>query len=357
LGRSAGGIARHVAQITEALDGQNGLAIDIACPPGLPIAMPGKTMDLEIPDGPTGGHIAAIRRLREMQEAGSYDVVHAHGLRAGIDSGLAHRGRARRLVTVHNLIHPAIAGPKAIIYSRAEPLVVRLSDRALAVSAEIARRLGHGKLALERKVEVLYLGVGEAPAVTRGTDQIRAELQVGESRSLIVSVSRLAPQKALHVMLDAIARAPEMVLALLGEGPLEQELRAQAGKLGVSDRVHFLGFRPDVADYVAAADIFCLSSVWEGVPLAAQEAILLGTPVVATRVGGMPELIEDGVSGLLVSPGDADGLAAALRKVAGDHALREQLARSARERLHTTFSTERMLARLNDLYRGGPGAV
>jgi glycosyltransferase involved in cell wall biosynthesis len=357
LGRSAGGIARHVAQITEALDGRDGLVVDIACPPGLPVAMPKRAFDLEIPEGPTGGHIAAIRTLRDMYEREPYDVVHAHGLRAGIDAGLARRGgTARCLVTVHNLIHPAVAGSKAIVYARAEPLVVRLADRALAVSTEIALRLARGRPALQRKIEVLYLGVGDPPPVTRKADEIRTELGAGAGEALIVSVSRLASQKALHVMIEALSKVPGALLALVGEGPLAEDLRAKAAELGVSHRVRFLGFRVDVADYVAAADAFCLSSVWEGVPLSAQEAILLGTPVVATRVGGMPELIEDGISGLLVAPGDAAGLAEALRKVTSDAELGERLTRAARERLHTTFSTERMLARLRELYMEGTDA-
>jgi glycosyltransferase involved in cell wall biosynthesis len=356
LGRSAGGIARHVAQITGSLDGTDGVIVDIARPAGLPITMPKPGFDLEIPDGPTGGHVAAIRHLREILRRGDYDVVHAHGLRAGIDAALAGRGTgARSLVTVHNLIHPAIAGPKAAVYARAEPLVVRLSDHALAVSTEIALRIARERPALQRKIEVLYLGVGDPPRTSRSSTEIRAELGVDPVQHLIVTVARLAPQKALHVMFRALAEIPGAVLAVLGEGPLERELGKTATELGVAERVRFLGFRPDVADHVAAADVFCLSSVWEGVPLSAQEAILLGTPVVATRVGGMPELIEDGRSGLLVEPGDAHALATALDKVLGDPTLAGRLAGAAKERLHRTFSTERMLARLRELYIGGPG--
>jgi glycosyltransferase involved in cell wall biosynthesis len=356
LGRSAGGIARHVAQVTEALDG-NGLVIDIACPAGLPVAMPKSTFELDIPDGPTGGHIAAIRRLRKIIDQGAYDVVHAHGLRAGIDAGLARKGmKAQSIVTVHNLIHPAIAGPKASVYARAEPLAVRLSDRALAVSAEIASRIARGRPGLENKIEVLYLGIGDSPTVRRSRAEIRSELEVDGGSALIVTAARLAAQKALHVMFEAVAQLPSTVLALLGEGPLEDELKHVADELGVSDRVRFLGFRTDIADYVAAADVFGLSSVWEGVPLSVHEAIVLGTPVVATRVGGMPELIEDDVSGLLVPPGDPAALAGAINRVAHDPDLAARMAGAAKERTRTMFSTERMLERLRELYVEGPRA-
>jgi glycosyltransferase involved in cell wall biosynthesis len=180
---------------------------------------------------------------------------------------------------------------------------------------------------------------------------------VGDGGALLVSASRLAPQKALHVLIAALDLVPGAVLVILGEGPLRDELETKARGLGVSDRVKFLGFRPDVADFVAAADAFCLSSVWEGVPLSAQEAILLNTPVVATRVGGMPELLVDGESGLLVEPNDLKAFAAAIERVMGDDAFARRLASAAQTRLRETFSTERMLERLTELYTEGRRAV
>jgi glycosyltransferase involved in cell wall biosynthesis len=181
---------------------------------------------------------------------------------------------------------------------------------------------------------------------------VRAELGVRDGDGLVVTASRLAPQKDLPVMFEALASAETpFVLAILGTGPQEAELRRAAAGLGIAERVRWLGFRPDVADYVAAADVFCLSSVWEGVPLAAQEAILLGVPVVATAVGGMPELVEDAVTGRLVPPRDPAALASALRQVLASEALRKTFAEGARESLHLRFSTERMLARLAAEYR------
>lgn len=169
---------------------------------------------------------------------------------------------------------------------------------------------------------------------------------------MVVTVARLVPQKALHVLLDAIARLPRTVhLVILGEGRLEGELRASADAARITDRVHMLGFRSDVADHLAASDAYALSSIWEGVPLSAQEAILLGTPIVATRVGGMPELIEDGVSGRLVPRGDPAALASALSEVLEDRTVAEGYARRAAEDLKNNFSTSVMLSRLSEIYR------
>ena len=351
LGFSTGGISRHVAQVTAALDG-DGFEVDVAGPGNLPLAMPKPVHEVSIPGGPVRGHRAAVARLREIVTAGRYEVVHAHGLRAGIDAALAARGLCPVVLTVHNLVHPDIAGPaKYLAYRQAESLAVRLTDHTFAVSAEIAGHLRRSR-AGRSKVEVLYLGIGDAPAVKRPRPAIRAELGVPGDGALVVTASRLAPQKALPVMFEALASVESpFVLALLGTGPAEDDLRRAAAERGIADRVRWLGFRPDVADYIAAGDVFCLSSIWEGVPLAAQEAILLGVPIVATAVGGMPELVEDAVTGRLVPPRDPAALGAALRQVLSSEALRKTFADGARARLQERFSTERMLARLAAEYR------
>ncbi len=142
LGRSAGGIARHVALLTESLDGSNGLTIDVAGPSDLPPVMPKAHIALDIPDGAIKGHRAALRSLRELIVDNGYGVVHGHGLRASIDSALAaRRTHARPVATVHNLVQPEIAGARARLYRRAEPIVVGLNQKVFAPSEEIARHL------------------------------------------------------------------------------------------------------------------------------------------------------------------------------------------------------------------------
>ena len=353
LSYSAGGIARHVAQVTAALDGTTGLQVDVACPPALPIAMPKDPIELIVPRGLTG-HPRTILRLRDLIRRGRYDVVHAHGLRAGVDAALAARGLCEVLVTVHNLVSSEIAGGRARIDRIAEPAVIRLAGLTLAVSQQIADHLKGSSPRLAHKVEVLYLGIGEPPKVTRSREDVRAELGVEPGRCLAVTVARLAPQKALPVIFQALGETTTRpVLALLGEGPLEAELRQAALDAGIAGSVRFLGFRDDVADVVAAAEVFCLSSLWEGVPLSVQEAILLQTPVVSTAVGGMTEIVTDQRSGRLVPAGDAGALAAAIDEVCGSPELGRRFADQARADLTERFSTDKMLRRLETLYRGG----
>jgi glycosyltransferase involved in cell wall biosynthesis len=258
-------------------------------------------------------------------------------------------------LTVHNLVQSDISGAyKARLYRIAERLAVRRTDRVFCVSGEIASHLRATVPGSNAKVEVLYLGVGDPPPASRSAADIRADLGLDPNTRLVVTASRLAPQKALPVMFEALAAVPDARLAVLGEGPLEEEYRASAARLAPG-RVQFLGFRDSVLDYIRAADAFCLSSVWEGVPLAAQEAILVGTPVVATEVGGMPELIEDGVSGRLVSKGDVQALSAALEEVLAGGERIEAYIERARADLLERFSTEKMIERLARAYREGAG--
>ncbi len=194
-----------------------------------------------------------------------------------------------------------------------------------------------------------------APEVVRDRHQLRSEVGIDEDMPVISTVTRLAPQKDLPTMLQAIAlMAVPAQLLVVGEGPDAHELRALAARLGIEGRVHWLGWRELPAEFVAASDVFCMSSVWEAHALAAQEAIQLGVPVVSTEVGGMGELIEDGVSGRLVAKADPRSLAAALDEVLGDPSRARAYADAARLHLTAVSSIESMLQRVADVYLGAP---
>jgi glycosyltransferase involved in cell wall biosynthesis len=347
LGQSAGGVGRHVAEIVRALDGKDGLRIDIAAPAALRVEMPKPVIPVAIPDGPMRGHVRAIRALYSLARRGDYDVVHAHGLRASLDATIAARwARVPALITLHNLVIDEISGGlRAIVYRRAERLAVRLSSRTFVPSREIASRLP-----TTSNVEILYAGTAEPPMPHRSRGEVRRELGLRDER-LIVTVARLHPQKALGVMLEAMERLDDsIVLAVIGEGPLERELKDSARVRGIDKRVHWLGFRSDVADFLAAADVFCLSSLWEAVPLAAQEAVQLGTPVVSTNVGGLSELISDEESGRLVPKNDAAALARAIEVTLSSHELRRKYANRAQADFQSRFSRDAIIGRLREVY-------
>jgi glycosyltransferase involved in cell wall biosynthesis len=148
-----------------------------------------------------------------------------------------------------------------------------------------------------------------------------------------VFAGRLTAQKGLRTALDAVALVPGASLVLVGDGPERAELEGRAAAAEIDGRVRFLGARPrdEVVRLLAGARAALLPSDWENLPHAAVEALAVGTPVVATAVGGVPEVVRDDVNGLLVAPGDADALAAAMRRILDDDALRDRLAAAAAE--------------------------
>jgi glycosyltransferase involved in cell wall biosynthesis len=185
--------------------------------------------------------------------------------------------------------------------------------------------------------------VSSQPAALRG-------VRAGEERPVVVTLARLAPQKGIGVLLRAAAELPNVSFIVAGEGPERHALESQARSLGVSDRVAFSGFQSDPAALLASADLFVLPSFEEGLPLALLEAMAVGTPVVATAIGGTDEVVTHGEHGLLVPPGDAAALASAIGALLRDPARAARLAVAARTRVRESFSMERMVHDVVSVY-------
>ena len=339
LGTSTGGTARHVKMLAAGCAAR-GVPVEVFGPAqtdrdfafGAGTALV-HFAAVEIADRPRLlRDLRAIAGLRRLIRAGAPDVVHAHGVRAGALTAIAVafvRSRPALIVTVHNA--PPAGGLTGAIYRVLELIVARNADSVLCVSADLedrmraarARRVGHAVVPAAR----ISLTDGVS-AETRAA--IRAEFGVVPGQAIVLAVGRLAAQKGFGLLLDAAARwgdiEPEPLLVIVGEGPLAAGLESRAASLGLT--VRFTGQRADVPALLAAADVFVLPSVWEGQPLILQEALRAGVPVVATRVGGIPELAGEDAA-ILVPPGDAQDLADAVRAVLGDAALAARLRKAA----------------------------
>jgi hypothetical protein len=230
-------------------------------------------------------------------------------------------------------------------------------DRYLAVSRDIVRELVDVLGWPEEKVEVSYNAVDVARVEVTAPPGLREQLGGSESRPLVLTPARLDAQKGHRVLFEAVAQVPDAVFVLVGEGPEREPLEALAAQLGIEERVRFLGRREDVPQLLAVCDVFALPSLYEGSSLAVLEAMAARKPIVSSAIGGTDELIEDGESGLLVPPGDAAALAAALRRLLGDPQLCESLAGRARERVEHDLTRERMAARVTGVYRELLGEV
>ncbi|HMM73122.1 MAG TPA: glycosyltransferase family 4 protein, partial [Rhodocyclaceae bacterium] len=188
----------------------------------------------------------------------------------------------------------------------------------------------------------------------RSSATVRTELGLGVDDFVVLMVGVIRAVKRHEVALAAFAQLatelPSSRLVIAGDGPMRAWVEARAHALGIAGKTRFLGERDDVGELIGAGDVLLLSSRSEGVPQAVTQALGLGRPVVATRVGGVPELVEDGVSGKLVEPEDVAGMARALATLAGDAALRRRMGEAGREHVRADYSLATMLDRTEALY-------
>jgi glycosyltransferase involved in cell wall biosynthesis len=226
------------------------------------------------------------------------------------------------------------------------------AQRIVAVSRATAR-LAEDLGASSRRVRVVHNAYYPRP-VSNGPRNLKAAWALAPGTTLIVAAGRLSPEKGHEVLIEAVsalASRRKIVCAVLGEGPLGARLRSLTDSRGLSQCLRFLGYQEDVPGYFAEADLVVNPSHSEGLPNVVLEAFAAGTPVVATRVGGTEELVEDGVTGWLVQPGDPSALASAMEEAIARPDERSCRARRARSRLRGEFSAERQTESWHAVYR------
>jgi glycosyltransferase involved in cell wall biosynthesis len=230
-------------------------------------------------------------------------------------------------------------------------IVARAASAFVMVSREDERR-AHDIEGVDRS-RMIYMPNGVESLVASGAS-VREELGIPAAAPVVGTVAVLRPQKALHNLIRAAAflrgEVPDLRVLVAGDGPERQRLAELVSALDLDETVHLLGRRSDVADVVATFDVAVTCSDFEGSPLSVMEYMSAGKPVVATRVGGVPDLIEDGVHGRLVEPGSPRPLADAIGELLRDPARRSELGRNAFERQRREFSIEQTVERFERLY-------
>jgi glycosyltransferase involved in cell wall biosynthesis len=281
--------------------------------------------------GPAG--VLALRRLvRDFQP----DVVHVHDPHATGAALLVPRARA------------ALVASRRVDFAMRGPLSrwkYRRCRRIIAVSEAVARVLARDGLPAE-VVRVVYEGVPDRAASGGGAEALAA-LGIPAGAPVVGNVAALTGHKDHATLLTAAAavraRVPYARFVITGDGELEGPLKAQARALGLSDCVVFAGFRADLNVLIPAFDVFCLSSHMEGLGTSLLDAMCYGRAVVATAAGGIPEAVEDGVTGRLVPPRDPEALALALVEVLRDSSRREAMGAAGRRRFLDRFTADRMV--------------
>lgn len=356
LASSTGGVGQHVRSLAAGLT-SIGVAV-LVCGPAATeeqfdfTGVGARFEAVEIRASPTPADMRAVTALRQALAAEPVDVLHAHGLRAGLVA-VAARPAVPLVVTWHNAV--LAGGLRGSVSRLVERVVARNARVSLGASADLVQR------ATELGAGDARLAPVAAPPLSephRRRDAVRAEFGVGGDQPLVLSVGRLHPQKRYDVLVDAAARwrnrnsVPAVVIAGSGPAYLQLAARISAARAPVT----LLGHRTDVADLLAGADVAVVTSDWEARQLFAQEAMRVGVPLVATAVGGLPELVGD--AAILVPPGDVDAVDAAVGRLLDDPALRAGLGRQARERAATWPTEADTCAQLAALYAElAPGAT
>jgi glycosyltransferase involved in cell wall biosynthesis/protein-tyrosine-phosphatase len=305
--------------------------------------------------------VAALTRLLRSQPV---DIVHTHRYKDTVLGGLAARlaGVPGLVRTVHGQTEPmrGWARAKFRVYEGLDRLALAsFADRIIAVSERMAAGLQASGYEVGTVVHIQNGVDLRKIRLTRPRDQVRRELGVQAGAPLIGTVGRLSPVKGQAGFLRAARRIleeeREARFLLVGDGPLREELVAAARRLGLEGACLFTGARSDVYDLVAAMDVFVLPSLDEGLPMALLEAMALGRPVVATAVGGVPEVVAHQATGLLVAARDERGMAEACLELARDPVRAQAFGARAWRRVQETFSHERSGLALVDTYRALSG--
>lgn len=288
-------------------------------------------------------------------------IVHSHTAKAGLvarAAALAAPGRRPALVhTFHGHVLEGYFGPaKTRLFRDLERALGRRTDRLIGVSEATVDDLVRLGVAPRERFEVIPLGLDLSPYehLDPGPGaSLRRELGVADDQVLAVFVGRVVPIKRLDVLLRALAvarsRGAKVHLAVVGDGEMRPDLERLARELRTDDAVHFLGYRRDLAPVLSAADLAVLSSDNEGTPVSLIEAGAAGVPAVATDVGGVAEVVEDG--GWLVAPRDPDRMGVALAELAGDGARRRRMGKLAQERALREHGVDRLIDDVSGLYR------
>ena len=310
-----------------------------AAPGGLGPEAGGEQFELPLIERRISRLPAAAWALRRALKAWRPDVLHCHNPGMALVAGLATaRGRTHAgLVTVHGVPDEDYSAAARLLRATGLPVV--------ACGPGVEQGLAERGLRTELTI---VNGIGPAPPpAERG--RLEAELGVTFAPRLVVAVGRLAPIKNHALAIDAVSQVPDATLLVVGEGPLRAQLERRLREAGLTERVVLTGVRRDARAVVGAADAFVLSSIAEGLPLAALEALAAGTPVVATAVRGVRELVKDGESALLVPPGDAGALAGAVQSVLGDPPLAARL-RAGGQQVAAGYTEDAMVDRYLRLY-------
>jgi len=285
-------------------------------------------------------------KLAKILKEENVDIVHTHNPGALIYGTIAAR----------------LAGTKVVINTRhgrerrpVNGLIWAMNDTIAAISKDAKERLLKYNKINPKKINIVHNGVEiERFSSSQNKDTKKKLLNTQTDCQIIGTVSRLAEEKDQFTILEAFSKVSKNIskvrLVFVGDGPLRKELENYSGKIGISNKVIFLGFQKDIGEIVKTFNLFSLPSLTEGISLSLLEAMAAGKPCVATNVGGNPEVVVDGETGILVPPKDPQAMADAIVKILRNPELAQKMGAAGRRRVEEKFSLDRMVGEYEELY-------
>jgi glycosyltransferase involved in cell wall biosynthesis len=308
--------------------------------------------------------LLATIRLARMMRAERPVILHTHTAKAGAVGRAAAllAGRHRPPIIVHTFHGHVLRGYFGRfwtgVFRLLERLLARITDALVAVSPEVRDELVAFGVAPASKFRVIRLGIELQERVSPDSAaraETRRVMGIRDDRFVVGWIGRMTAVKRTDVVLGSFRRlrdgGVDALLCMVGDGPDRRSVEQQADELGIMRECLFPGYQEDVGPFFAAFDVFVLPSGNEGTPVTAIEALASGCPVVATRVGGVPDVVSEGKDGFLVEPGAVEELAARLAELARDPDLRARMGAAGRERMQTRYAVDRLIDDVDRLYR------
>jgi glycosyltransferase involved in cell wall biosynthesis len=352
-----GGVAEHVVQLTTGLL-EHGCEVEVAGPAearvrtALPEGVEYHALPFMRSYRTPHRDLAALAALFRILRTRRIDLLHAHSAKAGVIGRLVAQAAGVPCVyTPHCFAFIGeVSARRQVFASGVERVLGALTARTICVSRDEREQALRRRVGVPHRLEVIHNGVGPCPRPEADPELRR----FAGDRPLVGAVAVHRRQKGLDRLLDAapevLARRPDVRFAIVGDGPLLSSHRRRAEELELGSSIIFQPFVPPSARYLRALDLFVLPSRWEAFPIAVLEAMACGIPQVATDVGGTPEAVEHGETGLLVPPGDPAALARAAAELVHDPERRARMAEAGRQRHASLFTVERMVAQTAGVY-------
>jgi glycosyltransferase involved in cell wall biosynthesis len=304
--------------------------------------------------------ISAVVELARLMRQEHFEIIHTHNSKAGFVGRLA--GRFARVPTVVHTVHgfafhDAESTLRRTLFRNLERAAAHWCDGMIFISKPLQIWADRERIGRRVPHRVIYSGIDIQSFKRADSTKVRSELAIASDRLVVGIISKLWEGKGHHLLLQAWRQiqgnwrdGEQPLLAIVGEGPLEIQLRQTVRELGIANSVLFTGFRADIPEVTAAIDIAVLPSAFEGMGRVILEAMAAGKPVVASRVGGIPDLVRDGVNGILVSPNDQQSIADALLRLLTEPNLRRRFSVAAGLSIEEKHSAEYMVREIHAFY-------